>query len=295
MTKSSSWRVAQVLNNNVVLAVSSTQPTPDPTQDAVLFGRGIGFQRKRGDLIATTEIQQIYHSAANQPPEQLARLVAEIDPKQLELAQNLADLAQVICHTSLPDSAVVALADHLRLATERTLAGAKSPAALQWEIQHLYPSEYAFGKQACQLVRAQTGVQFDTSEAVAIALHVVNVQYDRDNQNFARTVALTELLERILDIVDAALPGGPGILDRDSLATARFIAHIRFLLKRLVNPVQETAIPGARLQDAVAHEYPTAYRIAKRVMVAINFEAEIECSNAELTYLTLHIARLMQN
>lgn len=305
------WQVVQVFNNNVLLAQRiSANEAPnhaghaahfagvlesDASADqAVLLGRGIGFQKRRGDLIDAAAVHRYFVPETSQAPEELARLVADIDPSQLVLAQELAGLATTMCQVHLTDSAVVALADHVRFAVERAIKGQDLPMPLQWEVQHLYPQEYAFGQAACRHIREATGVQIADSEAVSLALHVVQAQLEAGSQNFERVATLTTLLTKILDTLDAALPGGPGVLDRDSMAVARFITHLKFLLQRLLSGQREQERNLSSLQAAVASEYPQAYGIAKRVVLVVQFETDCECSANEVTYLALHIARLMQ-
>ncbi len=281
------WRIVQVFNNNVVLAQQNGE-------HAVLLGRAIGYKQRRGRAVDESKIHQCYVPASGQPPEQFARLIGEIAPEQLELAQELNGLAQDICGTVLPDSVVVALADHIRFAFERALAGQEFPAPLQWEVQHLYPDEYRFGKKACEHIREKFGVQLPEGEAVALALHVVNAQFDGGTEGFERTANITSLLAKVLDVVDAALPGGPGVLDRDSLATARFITHVKFLLQRMFAGQSDQDTDIGRLRSTVAEQYPEAHTIAKRVLMALAFETDDEYTDNEATYLTLHIARLMR-
>ncbi|MDO4927824.1 MAG: PRD domain-containing protein [Corynebacterium sp.] len=110
---------------------------------------------------------------AIEPSEQLARLVAEITPEQLNLAQDVASMASEMCDTILSDSIFVALGDRLSFAVEHAVQGVELFVSLLWEVQHFYPSECSLGKTAIQKIRETTGVQVATSEAV-FALHVVN-------------------------------------------------------------------------------------------------------------------------
>lgn len=288
MPRPSPWTIVQVLNNNVVLASRGEER-------AVLLGRGIGFQQCPGAEVACSAVHQCFVPDTTAPPEQLARLVAEISPAQLDIAQELADLAKDMCRTTLPDTAVVALADHLRFAVNRALHGQVLPAPLEWEVRQLYAAEYAFGQAAIAVVQQRTGIQLDDSEAVSFALHVVTAQYAAGSGDFVRTARLTELLCKSLDVVDAALPGGPGVLDRNSMVTARFITLLRFLLQRLTAPEvagRSEDPPLERLSRTVTTEYPEAYHVAQQLILMLSFEVGRECSPSEITYLTLHVARL---
>lgn len=279
------WRIKQVLNNNVVLAAQADR-------EAVLVGTGIAFGKRKGDEVYQEQISQIF-AAEDTQPAQLARLVAELSPQQLELASKISSLAARICEIKLPDSTVVAIADHLRFAVDRAIAGTPLPNPLKWEVQQFYPEEYQFGQRALELIKAETGIQCDESEAVSLALHVVNAAFAVPGGSLVQTAKITEMLNKVFAVVEAALAME---IDRESAAAARFVTHIRFLLRRMLRRggsgahEPEPALAGMR--DTIAKTYPKSWSAAAKLVMMLQMELDTQCSDDEIVYLALHIARL---
>ncbi len=204
-----------------------------------------------------------------------------------------------MCSVKIPDSTVVAIADHIRFAIDRAIEGVEMPNPLKWEVSQFYPREFAFGLQALKQIKSSTGVQLPEEEAVSLALHVVNAQFAQrgaDPANMARTTQVTKLLSKTFDVLDSALGGEP--IDRESMDAARFVTHLRFLLRRIIDrgPTPHEPEPGMlKLGTKISDEYPVAFQIAGRVIMMLEMELDTETSDDEVIYLTLHIARLMNS
>ncbi|MFP7366241.1 PRD domain-containing protein [Corynebacterium callunae] len=284
------WKIIQVFNNSVVLAERGTDR-------AVLLGRGIGFGRAPGAAVQESAVQEHFRASGMQPPEHLARLIAELNPELIALARELAENAHFMCDVEIPDSTVIAMADHIRFAIDRAAQGISLPNPLRWEVSQFYPREYAFGIKALQHIKKASQVALPEEEAISLALHVVNAQFAQNSmQNtMSRTAQLTALLAQVFDVIETALPNHE--IDRDSTAAARFVTHLRYLLQRMIargrDPHQvEDAMLS--LSTKVADEYPVAYAIAGKVIMMLQMELDTNCSDDEVVYLSLHIARLMR-
>ncbi|ANE04882.1 PRD domain-containing protein [Corynebacterium crudilactis] len=291
MVSTSAWKIIQVFNNNVVLAENGSDR-------AVLLGRGLGFGRARGAAVQPDAVQEYFHPSAIQPPEQLARLIAELNPEIISLARELAETAEFMCDVTIPDSTVVAMADHIRFAIDRAAQGIYLPNPLRWEVSQFYPREFAFGHKALAHIKSTTRVSLPEEEAVSLALHVVNAQFAQNTRqdSMARTAQLTTLLTKVFDVVEAALPDQE--IDRDSMTAARFITHLRFLLQRLIGregKAHEAEKGLISLSSKVADEYPVSFSIAGKVIMMLQLELDTTCSEDEAVYLALHIARLMKS
>lgn len=291
MVSRSVWKIIQVFNNNVVLAENGSDR-------AVLLGRGLGFGRAPGAAVQADAVQEFFHPTAMQPPEQLARLIAELNPEIISLARELAENAEFMCDVTIPDSTVVAMADHIRFAIDRAAQGFSMPNPLRWEVSQFYPREFAFGHKALAHIKSRTQVSLPEDEAVSLALHVVNAQFAQSTRqdSMARTAQLTTLLTKVFDVLEAALPDQK--IDRDSMTAARFITHLRFLLQRLIGregKAHEAEKGLISLSSKVADEYPVSFSIAGKVIMMLQLELDTTCSDDEAVYLALHIARLMKS
>lgn len=280
------WRIRQVINNNVVLASQDGA-------DAVLVGRGLGYQHKVGDTLTESGSIQVFRSTDTQPIH-MARLIAELTPAHIDVAVKLARLAAKTCDVKLPDSTVIALADHLRFAVDRVVAGKHLPNPVAWEVRHLYPTEFEFGCKALELAKREVGVQLDESEAVSFALHVVNASFAIPGGQMMQTQRITESLLAVVDMVEAATGHR---IDRNSAAAARFLTHLRFLYRRIVarggKPAHDSDTGVELMAQTVADSYPLAWAVAAKVMLQVQMDLDAVCAADEQVYLMLHIARLL--
>lgn len=284
------WKIVQVFNNNVVLAEKGSDR-------AVLLGRGIGFGRASGAAVTTEAIQEFFRPTTTQAPEQLARLITELSPQIISLARELAETAEFMCELDIPDSTVIAMADHIRFAIDRAGQGITLPNPLKWEVSQFYPREYNFGRKALRHIAQVSKVSLPEEEAVSLALHIVNAQFAQQTRqdSMIKTAQLTTYLSRVFDLLESGLPDQE--IDRESMSAARFITHLRFLLQRLINrgpDDQENEPSMSSLSTKIAEEYPVAYTIAGRVIMMLQLELDTSCSEDESVYLALHIARLMK-
>ncbi|MDO4911843.1 MAG: PRD domain-containing protein [Corynebacterium sp.] len=278
------WKIQKVFNNNVLMAEDAQG------QVAVLLGRGLGFGAKAGDQVDETRIHQVLRPEA-ESPEQFTRLVAELSPELIALTVELTKSDGE--PTAWADSAVVALADHIRFAIDRAIAGIELPNPLAWEIEQIYPDEYAFGQRCVAKVKEATGVELPRSEVTSIALHAVNAQISQgQSRNFAFVTKVTDLIAQSVETVRETLG-----ISGNSLALARFTTHLRYLVQRVVRKDTHTLQSDpttASIHDMMSKEHPSEMAIASKILINVEFALEADCGEAELTYLTLHILRLKQ-
>ncbi|WP_124054282.1 PRD domain-containing protein [Arcanobacterium ihumii] len=300
-------RIVRIYNNNVVLAEREGD-------QVVLLGRGIGFQRKAGDLIdsrgARTFVPDSLHKAA-----QVAGLLSEATLEQVEVTRRMVELAtpegvagavavgeagaagataassgNTGADASRPGKQILfmALLDHLAAAVRRAELGITVDFALKWEVMALFPSEAGLGKEAQRLAETELGVRFQEDEWVAFALHYVNFRWA--NGNLLKTVAMTSVIKDVF----ALLEGKWDVeIDQESVNASRFVTHLRYLI---VRTVRHSRTPhGVDVYDAVLRSTPGAATTAQQVAELIGKALGNELSREEVGYLGLHLARLYES
>lgn len=274
-------KVIKVFNNNVVLALDAHG------QEAVLIGRGIGFQRKHDDAVDESKIERIFQAGATDSPERLAALISAIPPEHIALTEEIAALATAEFGEEVSRHALIPLADHVSFALRRADAGTAISYPLAGEVALLYPREVAFSKRALDLVAARTGVRLSDVEAVPMALHFVNAQLDsRGPVN--RVVEMTHVFSEVVELVQRRY----GIeLDDDSVDVARFITHLRYLFVRQEQG-QCLSDEQGTLLAALAASHPAEYTCAEEIQKLLVQRFDWDAGNDEVVYLTLHVARL---
>lgn len=274
-------RVLKVFNNNVVLAVD------DRDVEHVLFGRGLGFKVTPGSTVDPGRVERRFVPGGSASAERIAALVDEIPSDDIELAERMVALARTRLGAHIDDHVLLPLADHLSFALRRAAEGvAEIEYPLRWEVQYLYPAEIAVARDALDLLEQERGVRLPDVEAVPLALHLVNAQFDAD---MSTTAQMTQDLHRILAIIREEY----GVqVDEGSMEVARFVTHLRYLFLREQQGRKLTETPAelhAALQSARPREYTSAGRIG--TLLADQYGWTV--STDEILYLALHVSRLV--
>ncbi|WP_127842283.1 PRD domain-containing protein [Actinomyces wuliandei] len=278
-SRAAHWQIVRVLNNNAVLARDR-----DAGQ-AVLLGRGIGYGRHLGDPVDAGSVSEVFVPDADHSVPRLVSFLSETPLETVRLASEALEPVRAQGRVGVSQALVLAVADHLRFAVERSRAGISVEHPLRWEVQQLYPEETRWGRQTVVLVGERLGVRLEDGEATTLALHLVNAQFA--GSDLAPTVRMTRTITQILGVVSAVL----GIqVDEQAMSTARFATHLRYLFVRLEDGRQISD----SLEDLVTpirRAQPLAFRAATRVRALLELNGP-RLTDAELAYLTLHIARL---
>lgn len=276
--------ILRVFNNNVVLA-------KDATGEKIVTGRGIGFKAGPGDTVEPAAVARTFVPAEGRDPDHVATLLSSIPLAHINL------VTDAIADAGLPDSLaynaslLIALADHIGFALARAAKGQRLDYPLQAEVSQLYGEEYRQARAlvaAANRLLAQRGITpLPGSEAVAVALHLVNAGFSTGDLSF--TYTMTGVLNQLLDHLEREY-GVP--LDAGSVSVARFITHLRYLFVRISNHEQLSGHSSA-IGQAIRDSAPAAYRSARRLAALIELRLEATLTEDEVSYLTMHIARIV--
>lgn len=182
------------------------------------------------------------------------------------------------------------LADHLQFALDRDDAEFAAPNPLANEVASVYPAELEVGKHGLDIVEATMGVRLPPAEATSFALHIVNAEIDGAGRakDMDFVMKSTRVADRSTNIVEDQL----GItVDRTSYAYNRFLAHLRFLLRRLLKG-KSTETENLSLFYQAARDFPDVYNCAVRINEYLSHEFKQTCSDEELLYIMMHVNRL---
>lgn len=267
-----------MFNNNVILA------RDELGREAVLTGRGLGFQRKPGQEVDASRVARRYVLAQN--AESVGEVMAAIPLERITLIERTFRAAARDLGTTVPSSTIVAVVDHVNQAMERVAAGIVMEYPLRAEAAHLHPHELHLAERmVAELNRAQE-IQLPDGEAVALALHLFTAAVGAPSTQEA--VAQSRLIRQIMDLLVSTYGDD---FDIESINAARFIAHLRYFLARArTNQVEDgIAVAVARV---LRHDRPRAYQVALRVKELLELRLGLTVSDDETAYLTMHVARL---
>ena len=271
--------ILKKINNNVALASS------DAGEEIVVFGKGVGFHEMPYELEDESVIQRVFRDV----DEKCIGGFANIADDVLLVASDIVAMADKALDCALAGNLVVCLADHLQYALERTGDGIAIENPLSHEVAFVYPREVELGRRGIELVSERMGVNLPESEITSIALHLVNAEVDGmgSSQDMDLVMKSTVILERATQVIE-------GQLDRTSYAYVRFVAHLRFLIRRLMRGgCKETENSGLFRQ--AARDFPDAYRCAAGINEYLKRDYNWSCSDEEMLYLMMHVNRLRQS
>lgn len=273
-------QLIKTLNNNIVLAKN------EKNEEIVVFGTGIGFNRKKGELVDMKQVTKVFKSERNSPAE---LLLENISSDVLVTTEKIIQLGESRLKKKLSPSILFSLADHIRFAIERSESNLENDNPLQWEIPHLYFSEYEVGKEALTIITNELNIQLPVMEASFIALHFVNAQVD--GQTMGETIQITQLTKNIVKIIQSLF----GItLDKTTLNYSRFTTHLRYFIARQESADQFEVAMDTSLKEVIQERYMKSYACGLLIKEMLEKEFHWIITEDELVYLVVHIERLIK-
>ena len=268
-----------MLNNNVVLA------RDEFGREAILTGRGLGFQRKRGQDVDASLISRRYIPADN--AQSVAEVIAGIPLERLALIERVFRKAARGLNTDVPSSTLIAVVDHINQAMERVCQGLTMDYPLRAEVAHLHPEELRLAEAMVEEINAAQEVQLPGGEAVALALHLFTAAIGAPSAQAASEQS--RLIGQVMGLLEKSFGDA---FDADSVNAARFAVHLRYFLVRARTAVQIEDGTSSLVADALRVSDPDAYRVARRIRDLLEIRLNTTVSDDETAYLALHVARL---
>ena len=283
-------RISRIYNNNVALTVNHLG------QEAVVIGRGIAFGKRKGQMIDPAAVEQTFVPERGMSGERLSLTLSEIPAEILSIATGLESRVRADGVLELSNSFIIPLADHLHYAVMRAREGVRVDYPLAPEVTLLYPREVEYGRSVITAVRERLQVQMDPGEAIPLALHLVNAQFA--TADMSQAFRMTEVFAQVFEIIEASYEQK---INPDSMSAARFVTHLRYLFVRASRTSAESAeraedeVSQPSLLAALRADAPRAYACAQKVLLVLQMQLKQSLTRDELTYLTIHIARLARD
>lgn len=273
-------KVLKVINNNVVSALD------DRGKEIVIMGKGVGFGKKQGELIEENRIEKKF-SMPGESMQRFETLLSEIPYEHIQTANKIIAVANDKLGIKLNKNVYITLTDHLNFAITRIEQGIIVENALLWEIKKFYQQEFQIGLEALKIIKENLGVELPEDEAGFFALHLVNAEMGADMH---QTMNVPGVIKDIMNIVSYTFAVD---IDSKSVYYDRFVTHLKFFLGRAVRneTYRENIIEG--LTDMIKNGYPKSYRCALRIRDYIRARLKYEVSDEEVTYMAIHIERMV--
>ncbi len=273
-------RITQVINNNTVVSENARG------EEIVVFGKGIGFQGSRGQEIDETRVEKIFVLKDSIGKEEFSGLLNEIPYEVVAFGIKATEYILTCSRKPISKRILVPLTDHIYTTLERYRNNTRFENELYWNIRYLYPEEYHIANDVVDMMNSEFNTEIDAKEAALITLHIVNAVLDIDIKD---TYRATDIIDISVKTVEEMF-GTP--LKKD-INFARFVTHLQFFAKRMIqdaDPEGSEEEIGKYMNLKYANEYRCAQEIGRRIEEKYKYKVD----KNELTYLTIHIARLLR-
>lgn len=272
--------VKKSLNSSIVLVEQNGH-------EVILFGKGIGYGKKPGEKIKSDDVSQVFMPVDNLFTKQLIDSIDSIDEVYFELTQQIVQFAQSRLGQKLNQTIYLALSDHLSFAVERHKNGIAISNRVFWEIKNFYPLEFSIGMYALERLEHDLGYKLPEQEAANIAFHLINAQREGEEPD-ANGIKCAQLIGKVVNIVRHTVGNR---MPLDGVHYSRFITHVKFFAERFFSDAMLK--DDDPLFEHLRVQYPQAMDGAFKIKEYIDQAYSKSVSNEELTYLAVHIHRLL--
>lgn len=276
--------IEKVINNNIVIARDSHR------QEIIVIGKGIGFQKKKGNPIDQEAIERTFVNSDNLSGNRLLELLKNIPIEHVQVANDIINYAKTSLGQDLSENLYITLTDHINFAIERYENNVPIKNALLWEIKRFYNHEFLIGKEAVSMIRQKLGYDLPEDEAGFIALHIVNAKLKTGDVE--KITEMTKIIQNILNIVKYDFNVD---IDEYSLDYERFITHLKFFVQRLFIGQKLDSNDAADFILMLKEKYRKEYASALKISEYIENEYNRKLEPDELLYLTIHINRITKS
>ena len=272
-------KISKLINNNIVSSVDENG------REIIIMGRGIGFKAREGMDIPDERIEKVFRLEGEDVLGRFKDLLARMPLEYIEISDEIINYGKKVLNKPLNQNIYITLMDHINFAVERFHQNMMFPNPLIREVQNFYREEYLIGEYALALIQKKLGIQFPVDEAVSIALHIVNAEY---NTAMRDTINITKLIQQVVGIVAEYFNFEP---DETSLNYARFITHLKFLGQRIYSKELLNS-DTKELSAMISKVYPEEYICGQKTQHFIQKNYGHEVTGEEVAYLAVHIRRM---
>lgn len=274
-------KISQILNNNVAIVKRGSN-------EIIVYSKGVAFKKKPGQEITSEEIQKTYVLDSHDKLEHFSFLLSNTKDEYLQMVNQIIAYGEEKLKTCVSDYLYLTLLDHLDFTIKRIKKNQFIKSPLSWEVKKFYPEHYQIGLYAVSIIQKTMDIECPNDEAVAIALHFINLQNDTNNAN--HQIKAMETVRDILAIIKYHFHIN---FDEDSMNYIRLVTHLQYFVTRLLkHDVYDS--DEQELNNQIRSLYPEAYSCVNKIRVYVRDAFQSELTNDEETYLMLHIHRVTQ-
>lgn len=215
-------KITQILNNNVALIKRGGH-------EVIIVSKGIGVRKKKGQSIEEGDIEKLYILDSYDMLDHFSYLLAHSDPEDILLVQQIVAYAEKQLEFKASDSLVLTLLDHMDFVIKRAEKQQFIKSPLYWDVKRFYSRYFDVGLSALEMIREQKNVHIPDDEAVALALHFINMEGVKGTKETC--IKEMRATSDIISIVEMYFRMK---LDENSTNYMRFLTHLQYFVQRVV-------------------------------------------------------------
>lgn len=273
-------KIYKVLNNNVAIIKEIDGA------ERIVMGKGICYGKKSGEEIPASVIDKIFTMSNKEADTKFRQLIQDVPLEHIELGERIISESELRLGKKLNEMIYISLIDHIYTSVIRFLDGVTVKNVLLWDIRRFYRKEYEIGLWALRQIEEQFQVKLPEDEAGFIALHIANAEIDEETMH--NMYEITKIMQEVENIVKYHFRTA---FDTEDVYYYRFITHLKFFAKRLVENITYQDGSSDGLLDIIKEKYPAAFRCVEKITKFIEKKYSHILSGEEQLYLTIHIAR----
>jgi beta-glucoside operon transcriptional antiterminator len=272
--------VIRKYNNNVILACEGGQ-------EVIALGRGLGFSAAVGDAVDAALVEKVFVPQETVEMHRFKDIISDLSYEQIILASKIVDMGKTRLGQPLNQSIVIALADHLDFAVKRLHDHLDIQMPLAWDVQHIYPAEFAVGLEALEIIKAEAGIEFPHAEAAIIALHFINAESEA--ADMPGTMKMAQAVKQAVAIIETYFDT---VFDENTFDFIGLVTLLRNTIMRFIYPskAEKQAAADGELYDLVRKRYGQEFACAEKVVSSIEESYGWRFSHNDVSFLTLYIS-----
>lgn len=272
--------ILRVYNNNVAAVIQDGD-------EMIVSGRGICFQKKKGDVIEVEKIEKYFVLKDKHVISRVEELLQNISTVYLDLVDEIVNMIKENSDLELSENIYITLIDHISLFMEREKKNISFKNPLLMDIKHIYKKEYELARKARKIIEKYFDVRVSDDEVGSLTLHIVNASM---NQSFDITMRAPKLIQVVLEIIRVHFNIE---FDEKSIRYERFLRHLQFFVRRVLdkNLVQEE---DTFLYNMSKKAYPEAIDCVNKISLFMELNYKEKVTKAEMGYLAYHIVNIVK-
>ncbi|WP_348709337.1 transcription antiterminator SacY [Bacillus subtilis] len=274
-------KIKRILNHNAVVV-------KDQNEEKILLGAGIGFDKKKNDIVDQSKIEKTFVRKDTADYKQFEEILETLPEDHIQISEQIISHAEKELNIKINERIHVAFSDHLSFAIERLSNGMVIKNPLLNEIKVLYPKEFQIGLWARTLIKDKLGIHIPDDEIGNIAMHIHTARNNAGDMT--QTLDITTMIRDIIEIIEIQLSIN---IVEDTISYERLVTHLRFAIQH-IKAGESIYELDAEMIDIIKEKFKDAFLCALSIGTFVKKEYGFEFPEKELCYIAMHIQRFYQ-